>query len=717
MTNHLTLIVDADGIALVTWDSPGRSVNVVSHDVEVELAEIVERVASDPSVVGAVIASAKPGFIAGYDLLEILRTFGPGLDVKEAYRKVSGGLQRVLRRIETSGKPWAAAINGAALGGGLEVCLACHHRVIADDPAAVIGLPEVKVGLLPGAGGTQRLPRLVGIAKALPLLLEGVSIGAQRAQELGIVHEVVAPSEVVSTARRWILSRPVATQPWDEKAFRIPGGAPFDSSEIAQTFVMQSSLVASRTMHNYPAPAEILSTVFEGSVLPIDRGLEVESQCFARLATDPVSRNLIRTMFVNKGRADKLSVRPPGIPRTSARKLGVLGAGMMGAGVALASAAAGIEVVLIDTTGSLAEKGKEYAAKRLSQQVEKGLVTGEQRQKILDRIMPTTDYTRLSEVDLVIEAVFEDRKVKAEVTRRAEAAIPDSAVFASNTSTLPISGLAESSTRPENFIGIHFFSPVDRMSLVEVIVGARTSEETVARALDYIAQLKKTPIVVNDSRGFYTSRCFSTYTSEGCAMLAEGVDPVLIENAGRLAGMPVGPLAVLDEISIELGYQIMRQSRSDLGPDYREPISWPVIRHFVEDLKRLGRKHGAGFYEYPQGQPKRLWLGLKQEFKQLEAQPGIAELRKRLLFVQALEAARCYEEGVLRSVHEADLGSILGWGFPAYTGGVLSMIDTVGVREFVEDCRQMAQRHGERFAPPDGLVQRAMRGEPFHSIN
>ncbi|HET7204207.1 MAG TPA: 3-hydroxyacyl-CoA dehydrogenase NAD-binding domain-containing protein [Steroidobacteraceae bacterium] len=715
MSKHFNVAVDADGIALITMDSPGRSMNVFGPEVEAELEQILERVVSDASIKGAIVTSGKPSFLAGYDLTEFLGKFGPQLSAAEAYEKFSGGLQHLLRKLETCGKPWVAAINGLALGGGFELCLACHYRVMADDPKVFLGLPEVKVGLLPGGGGTQRMPRLIGIAQALPYLLEGGNIPAGDAKKLGLVHEIVPPGELIEAARRWLLGTPTAVQPWDQKGYRVPGGVGFQSASVTQTFTGATTLVAKKTLHHYPAPAAILSCVYEGTLLPLDKGLEVEAKHFARLVTSPVSRNLIRTMFVNKGAADKLSARPAGVPKSQVQKLGVLGAGMMGAGIAYVSALAGIDVVLIDSTLELAERGKAYSAKLLARDVEKGRRSQEQAETVLARIRPTVDYAALDSADLVIEAVFEHRGIKAEVTQKAEAVLRKDAVFASNTSTLPITGLAKASQRPKNFIGVHFFSPVEKMPLVEIIVGKQTSDETIARALDYVGQLRKTPIVVNDSRGFYTSRCFGTYTAEGAKMLSEGIDPQLIESAGKLAGMPVGPLAVSDEVSLELAYKAMNQSREDLGAKYKEPISWPVVKHFVEDLKRLGRKSGAGFYDYPAGGRKTLWPGLRQEYKPLEPQPSVEELETRLLYVQALETARCYEEGVLRSVHEADLGSILGWGFPAYTGGTLSFIDTVGPAQFVAECKRLAKRYGERFKPTRGLLARAQSGETYYA--
>jgi 3-hydroxyacyl-CoA dehydrogenase/enoyl-CoA hydratase/3-hydroxybutyryl-CoA epimerase len=715
MSKHFNVAVDTDGIALITMDSPGRSMNVFAPEVEAELAQVLERVVGDASIKGAIVTSGKQSFLAGYDLTEFLGKFGPSITAAEAYERFSGGLQKLLRRLETCGKPWVAAINGLALGGGFELCLACHYRVMADDPKAFVGLPEVKVGLLPGGGGTQRMPRLIGVAQALPYLLEGGNISAREARKLGLVHEIVPPGELIETARRWLLATPTAVQPWDQKGYRVPGGVGFQSATVTQTFTGATTLVAKKTLHNYPAPAAILSCVYEGTLVPIDKGLDIEAKYFATLVTSPVSRNLIRTMFVNKGAADKLAARPADVPKAQVRKLGVLGAGMMGAGVAYVSALAGMDVVLIDSSVELAEKGKAYSAKLLAKDVEKGRRTPEQVEQVLARITPTVDYARLEGADLVIEAVFEHRGIKADVTAKAEAVMPKESVFASNTSTLPITGLAKASKRPKNFIGIHFFSPVEKMPLVEIIVGKQTSDEAIARALDYVGQLKKTPIVVNDSRGFYTSRCFGTYTNEGESMLAEGIDPRLIEGAGKLAGMPVGPLAVSDEVSIELQYKVMSQTREDLGAGYKEPKSWPVVKRFVEDLKRLGRKSGAGFYDYPADGRKRLWAGLAQEFTLLEKQPSVEELKTRLLYIQALEAARCYEEGVLRSVHEADLGSILGWGFPAYTGGTLSLIDTVGPAKFVAECKRLAKLHGERFRPTKGLLARAQSGETYYA--
>ncbi len=714
MPDNLSLAVDGDGIATISFDVPGRSMNVLSSAVIAEFAMAVEAALADAAVRGILITSAKPGFMPGADLTELETQFERRRTPAEA-RDEHAGLSRLLRRLETGGKPVVAAINGIALGGGFEVCLACHHRVLADDPKAQVGLPEVKVGLLPGAGGTQRLPRLIGIEKALPLLLEGTSLKPAEALKQKLVHEVVPPDQVVAAARRWLLGAPNAQQPWDQKGFQVPGGSNIALPSIGTAFLVATARVARATMQNYPAPIAILSAVFEGTQVPIDRGLAIELKYFAKLVTSAVARNLMRTMFINKGRADKLERRPADVAKSAVQRLGVLGAGMMGAGIAYVAAQAGIDCVLLDSTQAQAEKGRSHAASQLKRDLEKGRTTQAKVDAVLARIKATTEYAELAGCDLIVEAVFENRAVKAEVTAKAEAVIPATAVFASNTSTLPITGLAKASKRPAQFIGIHFFSPVERMPLVEVIVGKRTSPETLAKALDFVGQLRKTPIVVNDSRNFYTSRVFGTYTQEGQRMLEEGIDPALIENAARAAGMPVGPLAVTDEVSLELQWNVLQQTREDLGPKFVPPVSYEVLRRFVVDLKRLGRKSGGGFYDYPPAGRKRLWPGLAEQYPRAAKQPSDTEVRKRLLYIQALETVRCFEEGVVTSAAEADLGSILGWGFPAWTGGTLSFVDNLGLPEFVRECQRLARSCGPRFKPPRGLIERAARGESYHA--
>jgi len=619
----------------------------------------------------------------------------------------------VWRRLETSGKPWVAAITGTALGGGLELCLACHRRIAADNPGAQLGLPEVKVGLLPGAGGTQRLPRLIGVKAALPLIVEGTSLSPQEALRLGVVHAVVPVAELLAAAKRWLMDKPTHVQPWDEDSFVMPGIVGQRSDEAAAFFAGAASVLQKKTLHNYPAPAAILSAVYEGTQVPIDTGLAIEVRYFASLVRDPVAGNTVRTMFVNKQAADKLEARPKEIPPSAVKKLGVLGAGMMGQGIAYVAARAGIEVVLLDRSPELAARGKDYSRALLEKAAARG-AADDGAASLLERITPTSDFGDLKGVDLIIEAVFEQRAVKAEVTASAQRVIPPEAVFASNTSTLPITGLAATFERAAQFIGLHFFSPVDRMQLVEVIPGEKTDRTTLAKALDFVKQIRKTPIVVNDRRGFYTSRCFRVFPEEGMTMLAEGVSPALIENAGRMAGMPVGPLAVADEVSIELMYKVRAAEKADLGAAYESDPAEPVLALFVEKLRRLGRKSRAGFYDYPADGRKILWSGLAEQFPQAASQPDVAHVKTRILYRQALEAVRCLADNVITKPADGDLGAVLGWGFPPFTGGPFCLIDTIGLERFVSECDRLAEVCGARFAPPEMLRRRAVAGERFY---
>jgi 3-hydroxyacyl-CoA dehydrogenase/enoyl-CoA hydratase/3-hydroxybutyryl-CoA epimerase len=713
MNNTIKYSVDADGIALLVIDLPDKSMNVLTPELTSDMTACVEKMVVDENVKGAVLTSGKSAFIAGADIKDMVTAYDRGITAEEGY-EFSQGLTRFLRELETCGKPVAVAINGLALGGGLEVCLACHYRILSDDPRAVLGLPEVTIGLLPGAGGTQRLPRLIGTADALPMILQGKSIKPAKALELGVVHEIAPAAELVGRAKAWLLENGDPVAPWDKKGFKVPGGAGAMTPRNMQTFMMGTSLLAKTTQHNYPAPIAAISAVYEGCITPIDTGLDIESQYFGQLLSGVVARNMMRSLFVNKGAADKLVRRPAGIEKSRISKLGILGAGMMGAGVAYVSAKAGIQVVLLDTGIEAAERGKAYSEGLLNRAVQRGYSTEEKAKGLLDMIHPTTDYNDLEGCDLVIEAVFESREIKADVTAKTEAVIPENAIFASNTSTLPITGLAEASKRPESFIGLHFFSPVDKMPLVELIVGEKSSDEAIACGLDYIKQIRKTPIVVNDSPGFYTSRCFSTSTNEGMTMLAEGINPALIENGAKMAGLPVGPLAVMDEVTLDLGYKITMQAAADQGDDYTFDSGFPVIRKFVEDLDRKGKRFGKGFYEYPEGEKKYLWPGLAGHYPLAEEQPPVEEVKNRLLYRQALETARCLEEGVLNHPADADIGSIFGWGFPPWTGGTLSFIDTVGIGHFVEECDRMAKAYGPRFAVSDWLRQRAAEGKGFH---
>ena len=705
--------IDADGIATLSWDMAGRSQNVLNAESCQMLCDLIDETVEDSAVKALLMTSAKPDFIAGGDLEWLLDTSDAGVLFERVMR-----LHRALRKLETCGKPVAMALPGSALGGGLEVALAGHYRVAADNPKARFGLPEVTLGLLPGGGGTQRLPRLIGIQKALPLLLEGKRLTAADALKAGILHAVVAPGSQQEAARAWLQDALLAApservqQPWDAKGYKVPGGA-VATPAVQQTIMAANAMVHAKTCGNYPAPKNILSCVYEGLITDIDTGLMTEARYFAQTVLSPQAKAMIRTLFFSMGEANKLAARPAGVPQQKYGKIGVLGAGMMGAGIAYVAARAGLQVVLIDRSQADADKGKACAQALLEKQAARGQIAPEQAQAGLARIAATTDYAQLAGSDIVIEAVFEDRALKAAVTARAEAVLGPDAMFASNTSTLPISGLAEASARPANFIGLHFFSPVDKMPLVEVIVGKQTSEATLARSLDLVKALGMTPIVVNDARGYYTSRVFSTYVLEGLAMLAEGVAPALIENAGLQAGMPVGPLALTDEVSSELIYKIDRQTRLDLGEAYQGRPGHEVAARMVA-LGRIGKKSGQGFYDYPGGGKKRLWPGLAEHFPRAASQPDAERLAERLIVVQAVETVRCMEEGVLTSARDADLGAVLGWGFPAFRGGPLSEVDNEGAAAFLLRCERLAASCGKRFAPPALLRGMAAQAARFH---
>jgi len=716
MNQSLRFELADDGIAILSIDVPGRPMNVLTPELQDELVAAVERVAQSPEIKGAILVSGKAGgFVAGADLKDFVNAYDRGITKKDA-AAISVKLTGALRRMETCGKPFAAAINGMALGGGFELCLACHYRVLADDAKTVVGLPEVNVGLLPGAGGTQRLPRLIGIPAALPLLTQGKPVKPAEALKLGLVHEIAPLSEVLERARQWLLKSPSAEQPWDRKGYRIPGGAGPLAPHAMQSFGSGTAHISSTLQGNYPAPTAILSCVFEGTQLAMDVGLRIESKYFGQLLSGYVARNLMRTMFVGKGAADKLAARPAGVAKSKVSKLGVLGAGMMGAGIAHVAAQVGMEVVLLDATIENARRGADYSAKLLAKDVAKGRLAQERADAQLARIKATDRYEDLAGCDLVVEAVFEQRDVKADVIKKTEAVLPASAVFASNTSTLPITGLAEYSARPQQFIGLHFFSPVERMPLVEVIVGRQTSDETLAKALDFVAQLRKTPIIVRDSPGFFTSRVVMTFTHEGMRMVEDGIEPALIENAARAAGFPVGPLALSDEVTMALMQSIIKQQEADGLPDHhRSTTARAIIFRMVDELKRPGRRFGGGFYDYPENQPKRLWAGLADAYPRAAQQPDVDELKKRFLSIMALESARCFEEGVIRDPLDADLGSILGIGYPSWTGGVLSYIDSVGIDAFVDDCTRFADQLGPRFAPSAWLKERQKNAARFYS--
>ena len=715
MSKAINIAIDADGIATLSIDVAGETMNVINEHFLDELEAHVKTITDDDKIKGAILTSAKPAFMAGADLRMLGRMMGDAAkpNMSEVY-EACYRMNKTLREMETCGKPVVAAVNGTALGGGLEVTLACHHRIVADDPKIKLGTPEVQVGLIPGGGGTQRLPRLCGIQATLQYTTTGKNFTPQEAVGLGIYQEVVPAGELLAKAKAWLLDKPTAQQPWDKKGFKFPGGGGAMNPNAVRTFMGANAMAQDKSLHNYPAVEAILSSVYEGSIVPMDVALKIEAKYFAKMVTTPSTQNMIRTLFINKHDADRGKGRPETIEKHKVTKLGMLGAGMMGAGIAYVSAKVGIDVVLLDNSIEAAQKGKDYSVKLVEKGVKRRKTTQEKGDALLAHIHPTADYADLEGCDLIIEAVFEDRDIKADVTKKTEAVIPASTIFASNTSTLPITGLAKAFTRVEDFIGIHFFSPVDKMPLVEIIMGEKTGDKAHAIALDYVAQIRKTPIVVNDSRGFYTSRCFGTYVMEGAAMLADGINPALIENGGKLAGMPVGPLSVGDEVSIELSHRVMSQTRKDMGDKYQASPGDAFVDKMVE-MGRMGRKNGKGSYDYPEdGSAKHLWKGLWEHFPPADDQPDLAEVKTRFLYRQAIEAARCYEEGVLRDAASGDVGAIFGWGFAPFTGGPLSFIDTVGLDDFIKEADRLAQAYGERFSPPASLREMAKKGKKFH---
>ncbi|MBX9824507.1 MAG: enoyl-CoA hydratase/isomerase family protein [Xanthobacteraceae bacterium] len=719
--------VDTDGIATIIWDMPGKSMNVIDLTVIEELGRIVERVAADAAIKGAVITSGKDTFCAGADLtlLESLTRMFAEMAKREGEEAAatllfneSRKLSQLYRRIETCGKPFAAAINGTALGGGFELCLACHQRIAADNDRTRLGLPEVKIGLFPGAGGTTRVTRMMPASDALQFLLKGDQLRLNRAKAMKLVDAVLPAGDIIKAAKDWVKANPKAKAPWDVDGFRLPGGQVYSKAGM-MTWPAANAIYRRETYDNYPAARAILQVAYEGLLLPIDRALTVESRHFTKILRSPEAAAMIRSLFVSMQELNKGARRPASVPATSLKKVGILGAGFMGAGIASVSAQSGLDVVLIDRDQESADKGKALIHKSLTDQVNKGRATAAQRDAVLGKITATADYNALKGVDLIVEAVFEDRKVKAEATAKAQAVMPD-IVFGSNTSTLPITSLAETAKDPAKFIGIHFFSPVERMMLVEIIVGKKTGDAALAAALDFVRALRKTPIVVNDTRGFYANRCVLNYIQEGHLMLLEGIPAAMVENTARMAGMPVGPLSLNDETALDLGLKIVRAAEADLGPKAINPAQKKLLEDMVEKNGRLGRKNGKGFYDYPQGQPKRLWPGLEELLpKKLSREAietlDVEELKQRFLVVQAVEAARTFEEGVVTDVREADVGSILGFGFAPFSGGTLSYIDMMGVKNFVDLCQRLEKKHGARFAPPKLLLEMAKNGDSFYS--
>jgi 3-hydroxyacyl-CoA dehydrogenase/enoyl-CoA hydratase/3-hydroxybutyryl-CoA epimerase len=715
---------DGDGIAVATWDSPGRSMNVIDAKVMDELLAIIEQTTADTAVKGVVITSGKDAFCAGADL-----TMLEGLSRAFAELAASQGEEPAMmrffeesrrwsvlcRRIETCGKPWVAALNGTALGGGFELALACHRRIAADNPRTRVGQPEVKVGLIPGAGGTQRIARMMPPSDALQFLLKGDQVQLHRAKAMKLIDTVVPKADLIKTAKEWIKAGGSAKAPWDVDGFKLPGGPVYSKAGI-MVFTPANAIYRRETYDNYPAARAILQVVYEGLQLPMDQALRVESRWFAKILRSPEAAAMIRTLFVSMQELNKGARRPANVPANQLKKVGIIGAGFMGGAIAYVSALAGLDVVLIDRDPETAEKGKAHSHKLVTDQINRGRATSADRDALLTRITATADFVALKDCDLVIEAVFEDRKIKEEVISRTQNVLGEEAIFGSNTSTLPITSLAAAFKDRARFIGIHFFSPVERMMLVEIIMGKETGDAALAMALDFARTIRKTPIVVNDSRGFYASRVVGTYIREGHLMLTEGVPPALIENVARMAGMPVGPLSLTDEVAVDLAWKIVNATEADLGPAAVDPKQKALLSEMVEKRSRFGRKNGKGFYDYPQNAPKRLWRGLAdlQPNKLNVDDIDIAMLKRRLFGIQALESARCIEDKVVTDVREADVGSILGFGFAPFTGGTISYIDGMGVKNFVQMCNDLAKAYGERFKPSKLLIDMANKGETFY---
>ncbi|HEY0856262.1 MAG TPA: 3-hydroxyacyl-CoA dehydrogenase NAD-binding domain-containing protein [Albitalea sp.] len=719
--NTIRYELDAQGIATVTFDEQGSPVNTMCLAWQDDLAELTAQVLQDaPAIKGIVLQSAKSTFFAGADLKEVMRRTAddavPGFQAIERMKKN-------FRTLETLGKPVVACLNGTALGGGWEVALIAHHRVAVDDAKTQFGLPEVTLGLIPGATGITKMTRLLGLMGAQPFILEGKTFGPREAHEMGLVHELVGDAvQLRERALAWIAANPQARQPWDDKGYKMPGGMP-SNPKIANGLAVAPAMLRKTTRGLYPAPEAALAVMVEGALVDYDTALRIESRALAQVMTGPVARAMVSAFFFDLNAIKSGRSRPKDVPRSKPLKVGVLGAGMMGAGIAWANASRGIPTVLKDVSLDKAQAGKAYSEKLAAGRVAKKRMSEDDQRALLERIVPTASDADLQGCDLIIEAVFENRELKAQVTRAAGTMLAPASgfatgVFASNTSTLPIGGLAKASARPEKFIGIHFFSPVDKMKLVEIIRGERTDDETVARAFDYVQAIGKLPIVVNDSRGFFTSRVFGTFVMEGAAMLGEGIPAAVIENAGVQAGMPVGPLAVIDETSLSLAVHVMDQTRADFAAEGKTYVATPgerLVELMVKEHKRLGRAAGGGFYDYPAGAKKQLWPQLKTLFEKPSVEWNIEELKDRLLYRQAIETARCLHEGVLTAVHDANIGSIFGIGFPAWTGGALQFVYGMGLDRFAARAAELAQRHGAGFALDEAVLTTLKSQQPRFS--
>ncbi|SFH14218.1 3-hydroxyacyl-CoA dehydrogenase / enoyl-CoA hydratase / 3-hydroxybutyryl-CoA epimerase [Palleronia marisminoris] len=713
-----------DGVAVITWDAEGRSMNVMTREAFADVEAMIDDVLSDDAVKGIVITSGKKDFAGGMDLnvLAKIREEAGDQPAKALFDFTMEG-HRILRKLERAGlddknkggKPVAVALPGTSAGIGTEIALACHRRFMADNPKAKIGLPEIMVGLFPGAGGTTRYSRMVGAMAASPVLLEGKMLDPKKAKSASLIDEIVPADELLDRAKAWVLEAKDAdiVKPWDQKGWKMPGGEPYHPAGF-MTFVGASAMVNGKTKGVFPAAKALLSAVYEGAMVPFDTALKIEARYFVNVLMNPSSTAMIRSLFLNKQALEKGANRPDA-PDQTVKKVGIMGAGMMGAGIAYVSALAGIEVVLIDQEQANADKGKAHAEGILDKGIQRKKVTEDKKAEVLGRINATTEYEALSDCDLIVEAVFEDTGIKAEVTKRVEAVVGEDCIFATNTSTLPITELAEASTRPEQFIGIHFFSPVDKMMLVEIIKGQKTGDRAVAKALDFVRQIRKTPIVVNDARFFYANRCIIPYINEGVRMVKEGVEPALIENAAKLLGFPLGPLQLTDETSIDLGVKIAKATKAAMGDAYPNAEVDEVL-FWLADEGRMGRKASAGFYAYDDsGKRQGLWEGLAQKFPVADDQPDLTRVQHRLMMAQVLEAVRAFEEGVLEDIREGDVGAILGWGFAPWSGGPFSWLDIIGAAKGVEICETLTAKCGERFETPKLLREMAESGARFYA--
>ncbi|MDE2605057.1 MAG: enoyl-CoA hydratase/isomerase family protein [Burkholderiales bacterium] len=703
----------ADGIATLTFDEPGSPVNTMCLQWQEDLTAAVQQMLKDRDAIrGIVLASAKSTFFAGADLKGTMRL--QPQDGPNVFREIEQ-VKKNFRTLETLGKPVVACLNGAALGGGWEVALAAHHRIAIDHPKIQFGLPEITLGLIPGASGITKMVRLLGLMGAQPYILESKLFAPREALELGLVHELVPDAAALRPAAlAWIAANPQAQQPWDAKDYRMPGGTPANP-KIAGMLTVAPAVLKQKTRGLYPAPEYALASMVEGAQVDFDTALRIESRYLAKLIVSPVAKNMINTFFFNMNAIKSGQSRPKWEGKYRPAKVGILGAGMMGGGIAYAQASRGIATVLKDVSLAKAEAGKAYSVKITQPRVDKGRMSPHDQQALLARITPTESAQDLAGCDLIIEAVFENRELKAKVTQEAEGRLAPDGFFASNTSTLPITGLAKASARPQKFVGIHFFSPVDKMKLVEIIRGQATDDETVARAFDYVQALGKIPIVVNDSRGFFTSRVFGTFVMEGAAMVGEGIPAAVVEQAGLQAGMPVGPLAVLDETALSLSVHVLDQTRADLRAEGGTYVASPgelLVERMVKEFDRNGRAAGAGFYEYPQGGKKFLWPELKKRFEKPDAAWDLQDLKDRLLVRQAIETARCLAEGVLTSVHDANIGSIFGIGFPGWTGGALQFIYGTGIDAFLHRAEVLASKYGPGFVVAPQVKEAIRRFEP-----